>query len=243
MKTILAIAWIAVLQMQVSAQNIQATYGYSYSAASRHANSGSPSFSLPGSLTLQAFPWWNIKLEATTLKAIPVVSQPWADGVGDTFLGSTLSIPEKLGGRPGLSFNYRIKFPTAENGFGTGKHDHRLLFGLTKTLDSKWSLQVGAGNNVSGRTAASGYDQRGIFTTAITRTFIPTSVKFAAELDLAPSVINSFVHKGTDTYVVSTVSFPLFNKFSFRGTATTGITPYTPAAGVGASVIYDLKLK
>ena len=159
-------------------------------------------------------------------------SKTTTTGTGDSQLGIQFVLQPENKSRPGVSFAYYVKIPTAneEKGLGTGKVDHNFIGLVSKTV-GKTTVDFNAIYLLAGKTSTTGHTSSGQAALAITESL---SKKFGVQGEISGFSRND--EQSGAIFGLGVVTYQLNKRMVFDSGVRFGLTSDAPRVGIVAGI-------
>lgn len=154
--------------------------------------------------------------------------------VGDTRLGLQVVALEEADGRPALAFAYYVKAPTAREGLGTGRFDHKFVALLSKKAGGA-DIDFNVAYLLVGKEGESGREHGGQAALAVSRDF---HKHFAFEAELSGQSHDDVQPRGL--FALGTLRYKAGRRLQLDGGARFGLMPEAPRFGLFAGLTVGL---
>jgi len=207
------------------------SYGFNYSSGARRQNLSEKETG-PGGLKVWFCPRAFVHARSNTFVSKSGPGSPRNTGLGDSTLGLTVTLVPEKKKLPEIDFDYTAKLPTGVTGLGGGQVDHQILVSVVKGITRRTSLEIDAGDYMSGQ--RTGGVKHGALLTLSAETGLGKPEENGSFRWKTSSEIDGAAASGTDpseVYEVSSVTLKFSKSLSLVSGARVGITPFTPKFG------------
>lgn len=154
--------------------------------------------------------------------------------IGDTRLGLQVVALEETDARPALAFAYYVKLPTARDGLGTGRFDHKLVALLSKKAGGA-DVDFNVAYLLVGKEGESGWEHGGQAALSVSHDL---NREFAVEAELSGESHDDVQPRGL--FALGALTYKPNPRLQLDGGARFGLTPEAPRFGLFAGLSVGL---